>query len=109
MMIATILFYPLLAVATWIFFLAIMDVKKARDAGRLTRAAKLIAYPILGIGYVLDFSFNVTSSVLFLELPREWLFTARVSRHIQNSGWRSTLARWFCENLLNPFDENHCG
>lgn len=108
-MIAAILLYPLLAFVTWIFFLAVMDLKKARDAGRLTKAAQMLGYLILGPGYALDFLFNVASSFLFIEFPKELLFTARVSRHIKATGWRANLARWFCENLLNPFDPGHCG
>lgn len=104
-----IFFYPALAIATWIFFLAIMSLKKARDAGQLTKTAEIFAFPVLCVGYALDFMFNVASSVIFLEPPKEWLFTARVSRHIKQTGWRAALARWFCENLLNPFDAGHCG
>lgn len=107
-MIAAIFFYALLAFATWVFFLAIMDLKRARDAGRLTKISEFFAYGVLGIGYALDFLFNVSSSFIFLEPPREWLFTARVSRHIKGSGWRADLARWFCENFLNPSDPGHC-
>lgn len=107
-MITAILIYPLLAFMTWIFFLAVMDLKKAREAGTLTKTATFFAFGVLWIGYVLDMLFNLASSVLFLELPREILFTARVSRHIKGIGWRAKMARWFCENLLNPFDPGHC-
>ena len=108
-MIAAILFYPLLVFTTWIFFLAVMSLKKARDAGRLTKTAEFFSYGVLGIGYPLDFLLNLFSSFIFLELPREWLFTARVSRHIKGAGWRANMAHWFCENFLNPFDIGHCG
>lgn len=108
-MIAAILFYPVLAFSTWIFFLAAMSLKKARDAGRMTNAAKFFGYGVMWIGKPLDFVFNVASSFLFLELPREWLFTSRVSRHIKETGWRADLAKWCCDNFLDPFDPGHCG
>lgn len=107
-MLTAILFYPVLAFVTWIFYLAVMDLKKAREAGRITKIAGMFAYVVLGIGYVFDFLFNVLSSFIFLELPHELLFTARVSRHIKETGWRANLARWFCENFLDPFDAGHC-
>jgi len=101
--------YFSLAFMTWLFFLAIMSLKHARDAGKLTKTASNLAWPILIIGYPLDFLFNIASSFIFLEFPQEWLFTARVSRHIKGNGWRAALAHWICSNLLNPFDEGHCG
>jgi hypothetical protein len=105
---AYMILYPIQAFIVWIYFLAIMDLKKARNAGTLTNTSQKLGYIALLIGYLLDFIFNITSSILFLEPPRELLFTARVSRHISEPGYRGTLARWACSNLLEPFDKGHC-
>lgn len=89
----------------------VMHLKAARDAGRLTPAAKVLGYPWLVAGVLIDAAFNlVTGTLLFLELPRELLFTSRVSRLNDHAGWRGNLARWFCRELLDPFDPagRHC-
>lgn len=50
-------------------------------------------------------------SLVFLERPREWFFSRRVSRHCRNgSGWRKSVACWICRDLLDAFDPDgrHC-
>lgn len=102
----------LLTPFTWVLYLSIMNLKRNRD--KLTTTAKVVAYPILGIGLVLDVIYNfVVGSILFVEAPQEWLFTSRLIRHIEEStGWRKRLANWFCRNFLDPFDPDpdgrHC-
>jgi len=97
---------------TWGGYLSIMHLKSARDQGRLTFGAKILGYPWLAIGLVADVLFNViVGSLLFLEPPRELLFTSRVSRLNDSNSWRGKLARWFCRELLDPFDpdsDGHC-
>jgi len=72
------------------------------------------------VGLAADFFYNVVlATLLFCELPQEWLFTGRLQRYLRdpNAGqawWmysRKTVARWLCDNLLDPFDPsgNHCG
>lgn len=111
------MFYVLLVVGgvylfavTWIFYLAVMNLKRNQD--KLTFAAKLIAYPVAFVGVLSDALFNVLLGTLFfVELPKEWLFTHRLERHIQQSaGYRLRFAMWFCINLLDPFDPagEHC-
>jgi hypothetical protein len=98
-------------VFTWGYYLSVMHLKSARDEGRLTVAAKALGYPWLAVGYVVDVIFNaIVGSILFLEPPRELLFTSRVSRLNDRPGWRGALARWVCANLLDPFDPDghHC-
>jgi hypothetical protein len=51
------------------------------------------------------------ASLVFLELPREWLVTDRLQRHMHKSiGWRFWLAKYICDHLLDVFDPsgNHC-
>ena len=93
--------------ATWIYFCAIMRLQQVRDAGQLNGIMKLIAYPNLAIGLVLDTLLNWTvCTVVFLELPREFLTTTRLCRlYVPGSdAWRSRLADWFGRMLLNPID-----
>ncbi len=96
--------------ALWLFYLAVMCLKGARDAGRLTKWAKLFGYPILIVGYLLDIIANVVIlTVLLLELPHEFVVTERLSRHIKFSGgFRYAIAKWFCTNLLDPYDPSGC-
>lgn len=99
-------FYPTVIYALWIFYLAIMNLKGARDRGKLTGVAYYMGLPMLAIGYFLDALSNFTVMwLLFWEVPHEWLVTDRLSRHIHDpDSWRKKLAMWFGYNLLDPFD-----
>lgn len=90
----------------WLFYLAIMSLYRARKAGTLTRAATYLGYPIFLVGWLLDFLGNVTfASIMFTDVPREWLITARLQRYADGpDSWRRRLALWFSRNLLDPFD-----
>ena len=98
--------YSLLALyILWPFYLAVMSLKGARDAGRLSKYARTLAMPILFIGAALDaFANIVIMTVILLELPREWLVTPRLKRHIKGEGYRRRIAAWMAEHLLDPFD-----
>lgn len=101
---------------TWVFYVAIMGLKFTRDRHRargrkIPPPFKVMAYPALFLFLLADVAFNVVyGSLLFLEPPKEWLFTSRVSRWNDTDGWRGKLARWLCENLLDPADPDgrHC-
>ena len=97
-----------LVYALWFFYICVMGLKRAKDAGLLNKTAKALGYPVLFVGYILDAFVNVfVMTVLFLEIPEELTVTARLKRHIKtSSGWRLRLASWFIP-ILNPFDENH--
>ena len=103
------LLWPVWAVcllwALWLFFLAVMTLKRAKDAGLLTFWAKVFGYPVLFVGLALDFLANVlVLTVLLGELPREGTVTRRLQRHNATStGWRKAVAAW-AEPLLDPFD-----
>lgn len=90
----------------WLFYLAVMSLARARDAGTISIVAYRLGMPVLYVGLVLDFTTNVLfASLLFLELPREWTVSARLNRLAASGiGWRSQLARWIGTNLLNDFD-----
>jgi len=87
------------------FYLAVMTLKRAKDASQLTRTAMAFGYPVLFVGLVLDFLVNVlVLTVLLAELPREGTVTSRLKRHNATStGWRKAVAAW-AEPLLDPFD-----
>jgi hypothetical protein len=91
--------------ALWILFMAVMNLKRVRDMGKLGTLSKVFGYPVLVVGYALDVLVNVTlMTVLFLEIPRETTVTARLKRHNRTgSGWRQRLAAWF-EPLIDPYD-----
>lgn len=91
--------------ALWVFYLAVMNLKRAKDAGLLTPTAKAFGYPVLFLGLLLDFIANVfVLTLLLAELPREGTVTSRLKRHNATStGWRKAVAAW-AEPLLDPFD-----
>lgn len=96
--------------ALWLFFLAIMNLKRAKLAGTLSKTAAFFGYPLLFIGYVLDAFVNMTfMSIILLELPHwnegEVLVTDRLKRIRRTApiGWRRNVADWFVP-LLNPYD-----
>lgn len=98
--------------ALWLFYLAVMHLARAREAGTLSRPALYLGYPLFLIGYLLDvFVQLVPASVLFLDVPREFTLTGRLKRYIAGpEGWRETVAVWMCSHLLNTFDPDgkHC-
>lgn len=102
-------YYLLFAVGVtyglYVFYCAVMNIKRVRDMGKLTKFGMVLGYPTLFIGLVLDFLCNtLVMTILFLEIPQEWTVTARLKRHNQNNdGWRTDLARWF-EPILDPID-----
>lgn len=95
----------------WLFFLACMNLKRAKEAGHLTRTAYVLGTPLLWVGYALDAFVNTTlMTVVLLEWPQwrlsppELLVTDRLKRHHQTStGWRLAVVLWF-EPLLDPYD-----
>lgn len=90
----------------WIFYLAVMNLVRARDAGKLTRVAYCLGMPIFVVGLALDVFLNWTVlTVILFELPRETTMTARLRRHFQTPDtWRYAVAKWFGVNLLDAFD-----
>lgn len=91
--------------ALWIFYLAVMCLKRAKDADLLHKRARIFGTPVLIVGYALDVLVNIiVMTVLLGELPHETTVTARLKRHLKTStGWRLKVARGFVP-LLDPFD-----
>lgn len=96
--------------ALWIFYLAIMNLRRVRILGKLSKVVSVFAIPLLAIGFLSDVAINlVICSVVFLDPPRELTVSARLSRYLPQPGWRSIAAHWIATHLLDPFDpsESH--
>ena len=95
--------------ATLIFYLAIMNIARAKDT--LTEPQKVIFFPIAVVGVLLDITFRWTIGVILLADIRPcWMFTTVLQAHIKKDTWRGKVARFFCRHLLDQFDPSgsHC-
>jgi hypothetical protein len=91
--------------ALWVFYIAVMGLKRVRDTIGLSPWALRFGYPILIVGYVLDVFVNwFVFTIVMLEIPKELTVSSRLKRHNQEStGWRLKIVK-FIEPLLDPFD-----
>ena len=88
-----------------------MGIYRAHLAKRLQGLAKWLCLPVVLLGYTMDTVANVTlATLIFLDLPKEWLVTDRLIRYKKEQGWRLKVAQYICEELLDPFDPtgDHC-
>jgi hypothetical protein len=92
----------------WIFFLAIMSLKKPYETNELPKHVLILAYPIIIVGIVLDIAINYTfMTIIMLEVPKEKTVSERLHRHNVNSvGYRKFITNLFIP-FLNTFDKNH--
>ena len=97
--------------ALYVFYCAVMNIKRVRDEGKLTWFGKVLGYPTLYIGLCLDMLVNVfVMTVVLLELPHEFTVTSRLKRHHLESIGDSCLNKWrmsvvkFFEPVLDPLD-----
>jgi hypothetical protein len=91
--------------ALYVFYAAVMNIKRVRDAGKLTWMGYALGYPTLFIGLFLDLLVNwFVMTIILLELPRELTVTSRLKRHHEESkGWRLAVVKFF-EPVLDPLD-----
>lgn len=91
---------------TWLLYVAIMAIKRAKDAGTAPVVALILGYPALFAGLMFDFVCTIfIGTVVFIDLPRELTLTARLKRYnAEGSGFRYRITRWLADNLLDPFD-----
>jgi predicted transporter len=89
----------------WVLFLAVMNLKRVKDAGLLHRKALILGTPVLILGLLVDALVNwCVMTLVLLELPQEVTVTARLKRHNKaTGGWRKKVVGWF-RPLLDPFD-----
>lgn len=91
--------------ALYVFYAAVMNIKRVKNAGKLTKLGMAFGYPTLVIGLVLDLLVNVfVMSIILLEVPQELTVTSRLKRHNREStGWRLAVVKFF-EPVLDPLD-----
>ena len=91
----------------WLAFLVVMALKARWST--LPIVTRVLASPAVLFVVAFDIGFNLAATVLFIDLPREATFSQRMSRYKRGDGLRSTVARWVCANLLDPFEVGgHC-
>lgn len=98
----------------WLFYILIMGLYRAHLANQLTIYAKVMAFPVVVIGFLIDWIANWTiAPIVFYEFPKTWkeLVTDRLVRYIvEETGYKYNIANWLCTNLLDYFDPRgkHC-
>jgi hypothetical protein len=97
----------------WLFYLAGCALIRAKDNHTISLPAFVLGYPVIGLLALVDVLVNIfVMTILFLELPRQWLVTQRLSMWCctEQDSWRKTVARWVCVKLLDTFDPSgvHC-
>ena len=92
--------------ALWLLYLAAMNLRRAQEAGRLSRLALAFALPIIALAVAVDVIVNLTlATIVFFDRPREWTVSERLARYLVGpSPWRAKVAMWVGEHLLDPFD-----
>lgn len=92
-----------------------MGVYRAYLDNRLHKVVLLSLSPFVALGFIMDVFANVfVASIIFLELPKEWLVTTRLTKYKEQDkykyNWRKELADLVCRNLLDVFDPTgkHC-
>ena len=105
-------FYILLAdlYLFFIMYVASMNMIRAHAENKLNGVLWVLCLPFVAISVVLDFINNVfVFSLLYFELPKEWLVTERLKRHAKEYTFRGKLSRWIGSTILDPFDHtgNH--
>lgn len=89
----------------WIFYLAVMNLDRARRSKTLSKPALWLGYPILVAGLVVDLICNILLTIPFLDLPREATVTYRLKRYAAGpDGWRKKFTLWFADDMLDDFD-----
>lgn len=97
--------------ALWVLYAAVMNFKRAKDAGTLSKIGLVLGYPPYIVGIFLDIYCNlIPLTILLMEIPLELTVSARVTRLSNKGGWRGDAARWFCDDLLDDLDPSgkHC-
>jgi len=110
-MITYILYSISLFYITLIFYLALMNVSRHKD--NLNRVQKVVFFPILLVGLLLDILFRYTVGII-LKVPslkkKDLLFTSVLQHYINELSWKGKVCRFLCHNFLDMFDPSgrHC-
>lgn len=90
--------------AVWMFTAGI-HAKQMAENDMLDGFLKWTYAPLVICVLLLDVIFNfIWGSLIFREVPKEWLFTKRVSRHLR-TGNKKVALTW--ANRLNKIDPGH--
>jgi hypothetical protein len=89
----------------WVFYLAVMNLKRVRDEKKLTPLVTAVASPLIASAIALDVLLNViVLTVVFMEIPKEYTISQRLRRYNSTEkGYRLKVAK-FMEQFLDPFD-----
>lgn len=92
----------------WILFLAVMNLKQAKDADQLHGFAYGLGKTVLVEGLIVDAIIQLTvANLIWLEFPRELTVSGRVARLCEHgTGFRKARAIWFRDTLLRIFDRS---
>jgi hypothetical protein len=91
----------------WVFYLAVMNLDRAKRENKLNLFTYILGVPVLLIGALVDTIVNVfIMTIIFFELPREALVTSRLQRHWKTApdSWRGKLSKNISRSLLDNFD-----
>ena len=95
----------------WYAFVLVMGLYRAHLDKRLTYLTYALAAPAVLVGALMDvFANMLIATLIFWEKPSEWLVTQRLTRLKRYNDWRGSVARYVCNNLLDPIDPTggHC-
>ena len=95
-------------------YVSVMGYKRRRDTVGLNVVERVNVYCLLmPVAYVWDLGMCLLVCIATLRYPQAWrelLLTGMLRRFINTEeGWRFEFAVWVCRDLLNPYDERHCG
>lgn len=98
----------------WAMFLIYCAVNASRKSGKFEQTPKIVqwmSYMLIAPMWAFDVFYNCTFAwALFREPPslRALTYTARLSSHYTEEGWRGDLARSICDSWIQPFEPGHC-
>ncbi len=108
-----ILVFALLFWLLHLFYIAVMALRDRRDDGTLSTLDKLLGYPTLFVGLLIDFLVNTLFTFVLLELPHwhrgELLLTPRLRRLAALPANLNLLDRYrrkICRWLLSQIDQH---
>lgn len=101
--------FVLSTIVLWVLYLAVMHLKESRDMAMIPMDAMTPAKIVLFVGLLIDCVYHITwGTLVFLDIPREWLLTSRLERYQKRGGWRGKVAHYICKNLLDWADPDGC-
>ena len=98
----------------WLLYVFTMGLYRAFLMGRLKGLSLVMCSPVVAFAFAVDLVMQFTVfSIVFAEVPRDWLVTHRLRRYMRElppEHWRRRWADYLCKHLLDPFDPTgaHC-